>query len=211
MKTKKKVGLFLGLFLSVLFVSGCSKEEETYIPVTTNTVEVTEDGRIVSYIVESFEKDYYDINELESMVRTEIEEYNVEKKDLSTQAGSAPIMVDKVMMAEDGSSNVVVALSFQNASVYTDYMGKELFYGTVQEAVSAGYDVDKKLAEVKSGELFTGEKLQKNYEKRILILEDAVSVRAYGKVQYLSANAKKTEEGFVDCTADQELKYIIIK
>lgn len=209
MERKKKAGLFFGLFFSILMFTGCSKEE-VYVPVTTNTVEVTESGRVVGYMVESFDKEYYDIKELEAMVRTEIEEYNAEKNMLAGNSGT-PIIVDKVMMAEDGSANVVVALSFLNGAIYTDYMGKELFYGTVQEAVAAGYALDKKLAEVKNGEVFTGQKLEKNGEKKILILEDTVNVRTNGKVQYLSTNAQLTKDGFVDCTVNEELKYIIIK
>lgn len=210
MGKKKAIGLTLVLLLSTLLFAGCSKKT-VYVPVTANTIELTEDGRLIGYIVEPFEKEYYDINELETMVRSEIDEYNTEKQELSTEAGRLPILVDKVMMAEDGSPKAVVALNFQSAAVYEDYMGKEIFLGTVAEAMDAGYDVDNKLTEVKGGTAFTGEQIQKNKDKKILILEDAVSVRTAGKVQYLSGNAKKTAEGFVDCTADEELKYIIYK
>lgn len=210
MGKKKTRVLMLMLLLSTLLFAGCSKET-VYVPVTENTIELTEDGRLIGYIVEPFEKEYYDIKELETMVRSEIDEYNAVKQELSTEAGRVPILVEKVIMAEDGSKKAVVALNFQNAAVYADYMGKEIFLGTVSEAMDAGYEVDNKLTEVKSGAAFTGEQVQKSKDKKILILEDAVSVRATGKVQYLSANAKKTAEGFVDCTADEELKYIIYK
>ena len=159
MGKKKTTGLFLLFLLSTLLVTGCSKEA-VYVPVTTNTVEVTEDGRVIGYMVESFDKEYYDIEELESMVRTEIGEYNALNAEEVKDAGRVPVIVNKVTMAEDGSKNVVVALDFQNAAVYTDYMGSELFYGTVEEAIVAGYEVDKKLSKVKSGDLLTGELLQ---------------------------------------------------
>lgn len=210
MGKKKTIILMLMLLLSTLLFAGCSKET-VYVPVTTNTIELTEEGRLIGYIVEPFEKDYYSISELETMVRSEIDEYNAGKQELSTEAGRLPILVDKVSMAEDGSKKAVVALNFQNAAVYEDYMGKDIFLGTVAEAMDAGYDVDGKLTEVKGGTAFTGEKLQKAKDKKIVILEDTVSVRPTGKVQYLSTNAKETAEGFVDCTADEELKYIIYK
>ncbi len=210
MGKKKAIGLTLVLLLSTLLFAGCSKET-VHIPVTANTIELTEDGRLIGYIVEPFEKEYYDITELETMNRSEIDEYNSAKQDLVTEAGRVPILVEKVMMAEDGSKKAVVALNFQNAAIYTDYMGQEIFLGTVAEAKSAGYELENKLTAVKGGEALSGEQLQKEESKQILILEDAVSVRISGKVQYLSANAKKTAEGFVDCTADEELKYIIYK
>lgn len=211
MGKKKAIVLMMVLLLSTLLLAGCSEETAVYVPVTENTIEVTEDGRLIGYIVEPFEKEYYDITELDTMVRSEIDEYNSAKQDLVTEAGRVPILVEKVMMAEDGSSKAVVALNFQNAAVYADYMEKEIFAGTVVEAKAAGYDLENKLIAVKGGEAFAGEKIQKEEDKRILILKDAVSVRVNGKVQYLSANAKKTSEGFLDCTADEELKYIIYK
>lgn len=210
MTTKKTISLFLVMVLSALFIAGCSKEA-IYVPVASNTIEITENGEIVGYIVEPFDKEYYDIQELAVMVEAEINEYNTQKQTLVKEAGRVPIVVDKVIMAEDGSKNAVVAYKFYNAAVYEDFMGRKLFYGTVEEAIAAGYDVDKKLSKVKGGDLLTGDLLQKNKDKKILILEDTVSVRLPQTVQFLSTNAQIDGYGYVDCTVNEELKYIIIK
>ncbi len=210
MGMKKTIRLLLVFVLGVLFIAGCSKEN-VYVPVTANTVEITESGELIGYLVEPFDKEYYDINELATMVETEIAEYNTDNQTLVSEAGRVPIAVDKVIMAEDGSKKAVVALKFYNTVVYEDYMGEKFFYGTVEEAMAAGYEVDKKLSKVKGGDLLTGELLQKNKEKMILILDGAVSVRLPQSVQFLSTNAKVDGYGYVDCTADETLKYIIIK
>ena len=207
---KKTIRLLLVCVLGALFITGCSKET-VYVPVTANTIEVTESGELIGYMVEPFDKEYYDINELAAMVETEIAEYNKNNQNLVQEAGRVPIVVDKVIMAEDGSKKAVVALKFYNATVYENYMGRKLFYGTVEEAVAAGYEVDKKLAKVNGGDLLTGDLLQKNEGNKILILEGVVSVRLPQSVQFLSANAKLDNNGFVDCTIDEELKYIIYK
>ena len=210
MRQYRKTAILIAcLLLCSLFVTGCA-QEEVYVPVTTNTIEIAEDGSLIGYIVEDFDKDYYDISELDGMVRSEMESYNSEKAGLATGAGRVPIIVDKVIMAEDGSAKAVVALNFANARVYEDYMGKELFYGTVSQAVASGYQLDGKLTDVKAGENFGTEQIVKNGEKNILIVEDTVSIRTNKKVQYLSSNASLTQEGFVDGT-DEELKYIITK
>ncbi|MBR4083718.1 MAG: hypothetical protein IKK33_05490 [Lachnospiraceae bacterium] len=210
MGKKKAISLFLVIVLSALFITGCSKET-IYVPVASNTIEITENGEIVGYIVEPFDKEYYDIQELAAMAETEINEYNTEKKTLVKEAGGVPVVVDKVIMAEDGSKNAVVALKFYNTAVYEDYMGRQLFHGTVEEAIIAGYDIDKKLSKVKGGDLLTGDLLQKNKDKKILILEAAVSVRLPQTIQFLSSNTKMDDYGYVDCTANEELKYIIYK
>ena len=198
------------LSLCAMFV-GCGKSEEVNVPITTNTVEVSEDGRLIAYIVEDFDKDYYDINELKSMVDEEIAAYNTAKANLVTQEGSTPVIVEKVAMAEDGSKKAVVALSFQNAALYSDYMGKEAFLGTVSDAAEKGYVLDGMLKSVKNDELLIGEQLKKSQDKTILIIKDSVMVRTYNDVQYLSKNASLTKEGFVNAQTQGELKYIIIK
>lgn len=192
-------------------LAGCGQQETVYVPVTSNTLEVTEEGRLIAYIVEDFDKDYYDINELKDMVNSEIAEYNKEKAALVTEAGRAPVLVDKVTMAEDGSAKAVVALNFQNFAVYEDYMGEEAFFGTVSEAIAAGYELEGVLKAVKNGEALIGDKLKKNGEKKILIVGDEVTVRTYSTVQYLSNNASLITNGYVDATAQEALKYVIVK
>ena len=199
------------LSFCALLLTGCGEQEVVYGPVTENTVEAVADGRVIGYIVEDFDKEYYDIKELGDMVRAEIEVYNEQNADLATQAGRAPIIVDKVFMAEDGSAKAVVALNFQNAAVYEDYMGTELFYGTVAEAVSAGYQLEGVLSGVKKGEPITAQQITKNGEKSILIVEDRLWIRTGENVQYLSGNAELTQAGLVDGNKSEELKYIILK
>ncbi len=194
---------------STLFMGGCA-QETVYVPVTEDTVEVTKDGALVAYMVEDFDKAYYDISELAEMVRQEIEAYNQANATLAEGTGRAAVTVESVSMAEDGSSKAVVKLNFANANCYEAYMGKELFYGTVSQAVAGGYQLDGKLTELKDGDRFGTEEIVKYGEKMILILEDAVCVRTNKKVLYLSANASLTADGFVDGSSE-ELKYIITK
>ncbi len=198
------------LSLCAMF-TGCGTDKNVYVPITSNTLEVTAEGHLIAYIVEDFDKDYYDINELKTMVDEEIAAYNQAKANLVSEAGQVPITVDKVMMAEDGSKKVVVALSCANAAVYSDYMGAEVFYGTVAQAAEKGYVLDGMLKSVKNDDPFIGETLKKNQDKNILIIKDAVMVRTYNKVAFLSKNASITQEGFVNAQTKDELKYIIIK
>lgn len=192
-------------------LTGCGTNKDVYVPIASNTLELTEDGHLIAYIVEDFDKDYYDINELKTMVDEEIAEYNQAKTKLVNEAGQMPITVDKVIMAEDGSQKAVVALNFANGAVYSDYMGVEAFYGTVAQAAEKGYVLDGMLHSTKNDELFIGETLRKSQDKMILIIKDAVTVRTYDKVQYLSKNASITAEGFINAETKDELKYIIIK
>lgn len=187
---------------------GCGEEE--VIPVTEPTVEITGDGELIAYLVEDFDKEYYDLAELETMVREEVADY-VREHGLADQNGKEGLTVESVAMAADGSKKVVAALKFANSEIYADYFGTEAFFGTVAQAQARGYGLSAALTSVKDGEIFTDELADKNSRRKILIIEDAVIVRCPKKVLYVGTNASLTEEGFVDCTQSDGLKLIIMK
>lgn len=199
--------LILTIFMTFGFV-GCGQKE--VIPVTEPTIEVTADGQLIAYLVEEFDKDYYDLGELDAMVRTEIADF-VKAGGYVTETGDEGALVESVAMAEDGSRKVVVALKFANSEIYADYFDVEAFYGTVGEAMAKGYGLSAALTSVKDGELFTKELADKNSKRHILIVDDSVIVRCPTKVLYVGINTSLTEEGFVDCTQSEGLKLVIMK
>ena len=211
-KMRKHIKLLTTILILTLFMifglAGCSEKE--VIPVTEPTVEITEDGELIAYLVEDFDKEYYDLGELETMVREEVADF-VKDQDLAAEDGKEGMTVESVAMAADGSKKVVVALRFANSEIYADYFDVEAFFGTVSQAQKAGYGLSAALTDVENGEIFTEEDVQKNSKRRILIIEGSVVVRCPKEVLYIGTNASLTEEGFVDCTESEGLKLIIMK
>lgn len=199
--------LILTLFM-ILGLVGCAEKEE--IPVMEPTVEVTANGELIAYLVEDFDKEYYDLGELDAMVREEVADY-VQEQAPVTEAGKDGLTVESVAMAADGSKKVVVALWFANSQVYADYFDAEVFYGTVAEAQNAGYGLSAALTSVKDGEILTEEEAKKNSRRKILVIEGEMIVRCPTEVLYIGTNASLTDEGFVDCTQSDGLKLIIMK
>ena len=189
--------LILTLFM-IFGLTGCG--EKVVVPVMEPTVEITEEGELIAYLVEDFDKEYYDLGELETMVREEVADFDKEG-----------MTVESVAMAADGSKKVVVALRFANSEIYADYFDVEAFFGTVSQAQNAGYGLSAALTGVKDGEIFTEEDARKNSKRKILIIEGSVVVRCPKEVLYIGTNASLTEEGFVDCTESEGLKLIIMK
>ena len=199
--------LILTLFM-IFGLTGCG--EKVVIPVTEPTVEITEEGELIAYLVEDFDKEYYDLGELETMVREEVADF-VKDQDLAAEDGKEGMTVESVAMAADGSKKVVVALRFANSEIYADYFDVEAFFGTVSQAQNAGYGLSAALTGVKDGEIFTEEDARKNSKRKILVIEGSVVVRCPKEVLYIGTNASLTEEGFVDCTESEGLKLIIMK
>jgi len=189
-------------------LTGCSEEE--VIPVTEPTVEITAEGELIAYLVEDFDKEYYDLGELGTMVREEVADF-VREQDLVSEDGKEGMTVESVAMAADGSKKVVVALRFANSEIYADYFDAEAFFGTVSQAQNAGYELSATLTSVKDGEIFTEEDARKNSKRKILIIEEAMVVRCPKEALYIGTNTSLTEEGFVDCTEGEGLKLIIMK
>ncbi len=189
-------------------LAGCGEKE--VIPVTEPTVEITADGELIAYLVEDFDKEYYDLGELDAMVREEVADY-VSEQALVTETGKEGLTVESVAMAADGSKKVVVALKFANSEIYADYFDVETFYGTVAQAQNAGYGLSAALTGVKDREIFTEEEAEKNSRRKILVIEGSMIVRCPKEVLYIGNNTSLTEDGFVDCTQSEGLKLIIMK
>ena len=199
--------LILTVFM-MFSLCGCGEQE--VIPVTEPTIEITADGELIAYLVESFDKDYYDLGELDNMVREEVADF-VKNHALVAGDGKQGMSVESVAMSADGSANVVVALRFTSPEVYEMYFETELFYGTVEEAEAAGYGLSAALVSVKDGELFSAEQSKKYAKRKVLVLEDPVVVRCPKGALFVGIDTSLTAEGFVDCTQGEGLDLIIMK
>lgn len=195
----------------VLALAGCSGEtvEE---PIRTSTIVLSADGSFTQCRVEDFDREDYLLSELESMIRQEVQDY------AGGAAGEGQaVTVEQVGTVEGNDAQAMVALHFADSQVYEDYRAQvdqqpcELFYGTVQEALAAGYDLAGELQEVKKGAALTSEQLAKIGANKVLIFEEALQIRCPSRVLYTSSNVRLTDAGYVDGTEGEGLKYIVIK
>lgn len=212
---KVAIGMLVLAETCMLVLAGCG-EEKVEEPIRTSTLVLSADGSFTHCRVESFDKEYYQLDELENMIRQEVSEY-VGTAPGQTADGSQEVAVEQVSVLEEDQSQVMVALHFADSGVYEDYMTEvdqqvsELFYGTVQEALARGYDLGEALQDAKKGAAITAEQLEKSGENLILIFEDALQIRCASKVLYISGNVRMTEAGYVDGTTGEGLKYVMIK
>lgn len=146
------------------------------------------------------------------MIRREVQDY------VGEAAGDGQtVTVEQVSSLEENDAQAMVALHFADSEVYKDYRAQvdnqscELFYGTVQEALEAGYDLAGVLQDAKKGTDLTSEQLAKIGGNRVLIFEENLQIRCPSKVLYISSNVQITDAGYVDGTEGEGLKYVVIK
>lgn len=183
--------LLASVILLALIFTGCGAEEVEE-PITGNALVVTEEGKLVSYLVDTFDKDYYDAEELAAMAMQEAATFSGEQ-----QLAESDELVIRGAEVWPDTKQVALIMEFANAESYAAYYGVEVFYGTVAEAEGAGWSLSGKLTDTKKGIVLTDEKLEKYGDKMIFISENEVDIRVPGKI---------IAEG-----EDAGLKYIMMK
>lgn len=130
------IGLAIALLVVILIVVRCAVgggpkvSNEATIDETRSRVEFTRKGALTVTSVEAFDKSYYDESELQAQIDSEIKAYNDEN-------GSR--VSDKGLTVADGVATL--AMQYDAASDYQAFNDQEMFYGTLQEAEDAGYDL----------------------------------------------------------------------
>ncbi len=208
MRSRKRALVAIGA--CILALAGCS-EAPAPEPISTSTIVLAADGSFIQYRVEDFDSGYYQLSELDAMIRQEVQDY------VSGASGSGTVAVEQVDTIEGNQDQVMVALRFANSHVYEDYAAQvdrqpcSLFYGTVGEAIEAGYELEGVLRDANKGEAVTAQQLQKLGDRHVLIFEDALQIRCPSRVLYTGGNVRLTEAGYVDGTEGEGLKYVVLK
>jgi len=213
MKGKIKGGIriiTIFLFMTV-YLTGCGMTEEMGA-ITESTIIVTDKGVVTSYLVEDFGGDllkrdikiYYDMEELRAMLEQEVADFN-------RSAGNT-VTIESVEAASNVSTNLVVALKFEKTEAYRDYSGLDLFYGTVEQAYAAGYNLDITLVSTKAdGQTIGKSEILNMGSMHILIAEDMVQIICPKKAQYYSESMSHISDTRFDAADAEGLKYIIMK
>ena len=175
-------GKVLGLAVLILgLLSGCEKfePEETAISVDNK-------GQVVSYVKESFDKDYYSSEDREASIDQAILDYNT--------AGGTENVKKKKFEVKD--QNAELTMSYATGDDYSKFNNVTLFTGDVLEAYQAGYDFAGKFQSVEKGQVtatdVTGNDILNSYNYGIVLLPEPLLVTVPGNIVYASDNVEIT-------------------
>ncbi len=197
-KGKKRIkGILATLCLFIFFAAGCGESAAF----DTTTIEFDKDGDIIQTIVEDFPKDFYDVEELRKMNQTEVDEYN---QSVGEEA------VEIINTEYDGNA-VKIAMKYKNTDAYFALNKSSLFYGTVEQALSEGYDLDITLNNIKDNSLVTGSDLREMKDKHIVILDENVDIQTYGSILYVSDDVTCDKSKKLATVSGEGKSYIVFK
>ena len=196
------------ILIVMLCLCGCGQAKLPAV-IDKPTVSLAKDGSVTAYLVEDFDKDYYDLEELKDMVMQEAEDYN-KSKEQSLEEGF-PVIVKEVDRVTGNDKLVSVVYDFNTAAVYQAFCNQKLFFGTVMEAWMKNIKFDVPIHSVKDNSVLSEEKVLEDKDKKIIVTDAKAVFYCPGKVTHVSEGAVYNEDGSVDTTTAEGLVYIILK
>lgn len=173
------------MLITALGIAGCSKRNIslTVEEIKQDTIVVKEDGSLQVATVEDFDKDYYDLSELEEFIESQISTYNkaagedkISLKEVELHDGKAVMLLDYAGMEPYSSFNKVMAAYFSGGT------------GNVT------LDLPATLVNVKNDSLASTEEIIKNQKYKVLVLYEPYEIIVDGKIKYYSEGAELTDD-----------------
>lgn len=200
----KKFSAVLALVTFALVLSGCSKdlsltlideENENVIireDVDKNTVLMRQDDSLQVALVDEFDQEYYDINELTSFINEEISNYN-------SKNGENAVTFDAIDKRAD---KVVIIQSYSKVEHYAAFNNLEANLIYAIDAREESESLPEVFNKLKGGTISTKEALKKDKYKLLSIKEDT-DIIVDGKIMYYF-NGELTDTSTIKASAEEE-------
>ena len=196
----KKIGLMLLSILISMALFGCEQEKSD----ETTTLTIEKNGKVVSSIVEKFDKNYYMEDELKEMIAGDIAEYNASYGDKSVE-------LDKISVSDDIARTTLLHKDYES---YAGFNGVTFFAGTVADAYNAGYSFDDITLQslVEDGVSLDKSGILAKGNMHIVITDENITIRTFKDIAYMSGNVtlRGKKEAVVSET-EEPVTYILFK
>ena len=182
------------LGISAVMLGGCSMK----FSAEEDAVYVNKKGQVLGAIVESFDKDYYDADELQGMLEQDVVEYNGEN-------GKNSIEVDSFKVS---GGQVKVIMNYADWADYAHFNDGQFFAGKLADIQGKNYGANVTFTGRDGSETLTLDQIEGDYY--VILLEEKIVVQTAGKIAYVSNNVSIEGEKLARVNEDATgLAYII--
>lgn len=212
----KKVGSIL-ITMCAVALTACAGNEvvNTEDDSKVSSITINKDGSVESTIVEDFSQDYYDVEELKTMIEDAVAEYK-------SQDSSAKVSLKK---CERQADIVNVVMEYGDYKAYTGFNEETFFVGTIKDAYEAGYDLDYTLHAVsdktKKKEITKNDLISMG-DYNITIIENfgvderleettKLRVNCYDDILYVGDGVSISDKNSADIILSNDKKVIVFK
>ena len=199
-QVRKGKALIILASLITCLMTGCLGGNDD---LNDTTLSISSKGEITHHIVESFDKSYYNEDELRTGINEQIEEYCNEKGDDSLIKLKDLKILDGVATAD---------LIFKDYSDYAAFNEVDLFYGTIEEAIAADYPTDVTLKSVDDDETIGKYEFEALANNKIIVTGESLIIKTPGKIAYTTANIDVIDKNTAKMASDSVgVGYIVLK
>lgn len=191
--------LFVAVLVLIL-LTGCTGSNEDY---DETTVIIDKKGGITHRIVESFDKDYYNEDELRQDINDELADYCRDKDDNAARLDSLEI--------KEGVATAQI--KFEGWADYAGFNEVDFFYGTINEAIENDYPTDVTLKGRGDDDETIGKyEFEALGSNMIVVVSEPVVVTLPRKIAYTTANIDVIDDDTARMASDSVgLGYIVLK
>ena len=186
----KKSVVMLVILISVL-LGGCGDKK-----MDATGIIVNDDGSLSYVLVEDFNEDYYDLEELKSMAEEEISEYNAEYTEARI------VLKDAEILDTENGRKVRMTVDYSSSNDFSYFNQETFFFGTVSDAIGKGYSLSDALVS-SDGERVSEGYYDANPDLHIIITGSKVNIITPYNIAYSSQGVKylgKKEAALTDAT-----------
>lgn len=195
----RKLSLTLAALLLLFSLTACGEKEA----VKEAGLAIAKDGTVTCVLRDSFEKEFYDLKDLEDMIRLEISTYNQMK-------GGQAIDLESLELI---GSDCVAVIKYKSYEDYAQFGEVPFFAGTVNEAAETGIDLNVTLTEAGKENTIDKEEVKALGDYQMVVWYGNMPVSVPGKIRYCSqglhvlnsgkAAPLETEAGSTEEPADE--------
>jgi hypothetical protein len=180
---------------------GCKKEDIviTVEDVHTNTVLMNDDGTVQAATVEEFNKDYYNLTELNTFITEQINSYN-------NANGEDSIAINTLEIKE---GNAILILDYATIQHYAAFNEVEAYYSTIANVKNGDITLPDVFISASDGSYSSKELALKNDNYQILVINENTDVIVDGAIKFYS-NAVLVNKSKLQ-TASEGQAYVIFK
>ncbi len=173
----KKLIFSTALILCLVMLAGCSKNKEIDTNnIQKNTLLITKEGTLEAGTVESFDKAYYNLTELDKYVTDKINQYNTAK-------GNEVITKKNLELK---GSNAVLVITYATIDDYNSFNQTDVKLLNTGDVNNAGIDLPQNFSAAKKNKTVTLSKALENNKYKVLVLKEKLDVLLQGTIKYYS-------------------------
>lgn len=193
----KKTSILLALSLMCL-AQGCKGAAEA----DRETLEIKKDGSIVETVRESFEEDYYNVDDLKAYITEELNSYNEDFEEVQIALTDCTVK-RKIAQA---------VLTYQDVEDYMAFNQAELFVGDLAALSETSYHDSVNLKNKKDETVSLSHLIASGESYQSVVVTQSCEVIVSGKIAYVSDNVEILSGKSANVSLnDEACAYIIYK